>query len=80
MLSMRPERGCSDRDRQPETTEALTCSIECTFCEGCASGCSVAPAPLRRQARPAGRDGWWHGPRNIRPPRVLKAGGCTPRI
>lgn len=36
MLELRPNCECCDRDLPPESTEALICSFECTFCKPCA--------------------------------------------
>jgi hypothetical protein len=35
MLEMRPGCECCDKNLPPESTEALICSFECTFCEKC---------------------------------------------
>ncbi len=37
MLEMRPNCECCDVDLAPETSGALICSFECTFCAACAS-------------------------------------------
>jgi uncharacterized protein len=37
MLELRPNCECCDRDLPPESTEALICSFECTFCRSCAA-------------------------------------------
>jgi hypothetical protein len=36
MLELRPNCECCDRDLPPESTEAVICSFECTFCADCA--------------------------------------------
>ena len=36
MLQLRPNCECCDRDLPPDSTEALICSFECTFCRACA--------------------------------------------
>jgi len=36
MLEMRPNCECCDRDLPPDSTDALICSFECTFCGTCA--------------------------------------------
>ena len=36
MLQLRPNCECCDRDLPPDSTEALICSFECTFCRTCA--------------------------------------------
>lgn len=38
MLQLRPNCECCDRDLSPDSTEAVICSFECTFCRGCADG------------------------------------------
>ena len=35
MLQLRPNCECCDRDLPPESTEAMICSFECTFCRPC---------------------------------------------
>lgn len=37
MLELRPNCECCDKDLPPESTEAVICSFECTFCVDCAS-------------------------------------------
>ena len=36
MLEMRPNCECCDKDLPPDSTEALICTFECTFCTDCA--------------------------------------------
>jgi len=36
MLKLRPNCECCNRDLPPQSTEALICSFECTFCRSCA--------------------------------------------
>ena len=36
MLQIHPNCQCCDKDLPPESTEAMICSFECTFCESCA--------------------------------------------
>jgi hypothetical protein len=36
MLELRPGCECCDRDLPPDSTEALICTFECTFCTTCA--------------------------------------------
>jgi len=38
MLELRPGCECCDRDLPPDSTEAMICSFECTFCRGCGDG------------------------------------------
>ena len=35
MLQMRPNCECCDRNLPPDSTEAMICSFECTFCNAC---------------------------------------------
>ena len=35
---MRPNCECCDLDLPPDTTDAVICTFECTFCQGCADG------------------------------------------
>lgn len=37
MLEMRPNCECCDKDLPPDSTDALICSFECTFCASCAT-------------------------------------------
>lgn len=36
MLDLRPNCECCDTDLAPETSGAMICSFECTFCTSCA--------------------------------------------
>ncbi len=36
MLELRPNCECCDIDLPPDSTEAMICSFECTFCADCA--------------------------------------------
>ncbi len=36
MLTLRPNCECCDADLPPDSTEAMICSFECTFCRRCA--------------------------------------------
>lgn len=36
MLQLRPNCECCDRDLLADSTDALICSFECTFCRACA--------------------------------------------
>lgn len=61
MLQLRPNCECCDRDLPPESTEAMICSFECTFCAACANGVLKGQCPncggefVRRPRRPAGK-------------------------
>lgn len=35
MLEIRPNCECCDKDLLPDSTEAMICTYECTFCKGC---------------------------------------------
>ena len=35
MLELRPNCECCDKDLPPESTEAMICTFECTFCTEC---------------------------------------------
>jgi uncharacterized protein len=78
MLALRPNCECCDKDLPPESTEAMICSFECTFCRACVEGILQGICPncggglVARPIRPAGK-------LEAYPPsteRVLKAGGC----
>jgi hypothetical protein len=45
MLLMKPSCECCDRDLPADSTEAVICSFECTWCVVCAEQClgSVCP-------------------------------------
>jgi hypothetical protein len=59
MLALRPNCECCDKDLPPESTEAMICSFECTFCADCVSGVLQNVCPncggelVRRPVRPA---------------------------
>lgn len=36
MLALRPNCECCDKDLPPESTEAVICTFECTWCRDCA--------------------------------------------
>lgn len=79
MLELRPNCECCDKDLPPDSTEAMICTFECTFCRQCANdilkgvcpncGGNFEPRPIRPatalQRHPASTE------------RVLKDGGCT---
>jgi hypothetical protein len=35
MLEIRPNCECCDKDLPPDSTEAMICTFECTFCRDC---------------------------------------------
>ena len=57
MLQLRPNCECCDVDLPPESTEAMICTFECTFCTACAQdllgnvcpncGGGFSPRPVR---------------------------------
>ena len=59
MLVLRPNCECCDKDLPPQSTEAVICSFECTFCAHCASTVLNATCPncagnfVPRPIRPA---------------------------
>jgi len=61
MLELRPNCECCDKDLPPESTEAMICTFECTFCRGCAQGVLEGVCPncggnlVQRPIRPAGK-------------------------
>ena len=61
MLELRPNCECCDKDLPPESTEALICSFECTFCVTCADNMLAGVCPnwggelVRRPRRPANK-------------------------
>ncbi|MGE3802783.1 MAG: DUF1272 domain-containing protein [Candidatus Kapaibacterium sp.] len=78
MLQLRPNCECCNRDLPPDSTEAMICTFECTFCRNCVEsrlngvcpncGGNFAPRPIRPPDRleryPASTE------------RVVKEGGC----
>ncbi len=60
MLILKPSCECCDVDLPPESTEAMICSFECTFCRACVEhrldgrcpncGGSFVPRPIRPAA------------------------------
>jgi hypothetical protein len=63
MLALRPNCECCDRDLPPESTAAMICTFECTFCADCAQGVLQNVCPncggelVRRPVRPAEKRG-----------------------
>jgi hypothetical protein len=79
MLQLRPNCECCDKDLPPESTEALICSFECTFCVTCVTTVLKGKCPncggelVARPRRPAEKLAKY-------PPstqRVLKPQGCA---
>ncbi len=38
MLELRPNCECCDCDLPPDSTDAMICTFECTFCRNCVDG------------------------------------------
>lgn len=61
MLTLRPNCECCDRDLPAESTLAVICSFECTFCRDCAEQRLDGHCPncggelVRRPIRPAAK-------------------------
>ena len=61
MLQLRPNCECCDRDLLADSTDALICSFECTFCRECADNRLNRTCPncggelLQRPRRPAAK-------------------------
>lgn len=59
MMKLKPNCECCDRNLPPESTEAVICSFECTFCAACADEILKGACPncsgnlVRRPIRPA---------------------------
>ncbi|MEP5763285.1 MAG: DUF1272 domain-containing protein [Halieaceae bacterium] len=45
MLELRPNCERCDKDLPPESTEALICTFECTFCRSCAESVFKGKCP-----------------------------------
>ena len=63
MLEMRPNCECCDKDLPPDSTEAVICTFECTFCADCASTRLKDVCP---------NCGGGFQPRPVRPARLLQ--------
>lgn len=78
MLELRPNCECCDKDLPPESTDALICSFECTFCSSCADNALNGRCPncggelVRRPRRPENKLAK-NPPSSV---RVLKPSGC----
>ena len=78
MLELRPNCECCDKDLPPESTEAVICTFECTFCSDCSENllkhvcpnCSgdLVQRPIRPEAALV------DNPASTK--RVLKEEGC----
>lgn len=80
MLELRPNCECCDKDLPPESTEAMICSFECTFCRNCAANVLTGICPncggnlVQRPIRPASKLADSPASTN----RFLQPGGCQP--
>lgn len=78
MLDLRPNCECCDRDLPPDSSAAMICTFECTFCRDCATGVLGGTCPncggnlVQRPVRPARMLEKY--PASTR--RVFKAEGC----
>ncbi len=78
MLQLRPNCECCDVDLPPDSTSALICTFECTFCANCAEQRLNGVCPncggelVRRPRRPPEKLAKF--PASTR--RVLKPDGC----
>jgi hypothetical protein len=79
MLEIRPNCECCGRDLPPDSTDALICSFECTFCRPCATRVLAGACPncggelVARPRRPASKLVAYPASSQ----RVLKEGGCA---
>lgn len=79
MLQLRPNCECCDKDLPPDSTEALICSFECTFCAPCVTNVLKGKCPncggelVARPRRPAEKLAKY--PASTQ--RVLKPQGCA---
>jgi hypothetical protein len=61
MLQLRPNCECCDSDLPAQSTDAMICSFECTFCRECAENTLLGNCPncggelLQRPRRPAAK-------------------------
>ncbi len=78
MLELRPNCECCDKDLPPDSTEAMICSFECTFCEECVTETLGGRCPncgggfVSRPIRPADALARYPASNN----RVFKPEGC----
>jgi hypothetical protein len=81
MLQLRPDCECCDRDLPADSTEAMICSFECTFCRDCARHRLQGKCPncggelVARPRRPAEK--LLKYPPSVQ--RVFKPQGCADR-
>ncbi len=78
MLELRPNCECCDKDLPPESTAAMICTFECTFCADCVADVLRGVCPncggnfSLRPVRPAALLGKYPASTE----RVLKKAGC----
>jgi uncharacterized protein len=78
MLQLRPNCECCNVDLPPDSTAALICTFECTFCSDCAENRLQGTCPncggelMRRPRRPANKLEKY--PASTQ--RVFKPAGC----
>jgi hypothetical protein len=78
MLQMRPNCECCDKDLPPDSTDALICTFECTFCIDCATAVLKGVCPncggemVKRPRRAADKLAKYPASTE----RVLKPHGC----
>ncbi len=78
MLELRPNCECCGKDLGPASTEAMICSFECTFCDGCAATtlggrCPNCGGELVRRPRRSGAALATHPASTV---RIVKPRGC----
>lgn len=79
MLILKPNCECCDKDLPPESSEAMICSFECTFCVSCADTVLKGKCPncggnlVTRPIRPVEK--LLKFPPSTE--RVVKEAGCT---
>ncbi len=82
MLELKPNCECCDKDLPPESTEAVICSIECTFCVSCSNTILNNQCPncggnlVERPIRPAK----WLGKYPASTNRVINESGCKATV
>ena len=78
MLQLRPGCECCDRNLPPDSSDAMICSFECTFCRSCATTVLGGRCPncggelVSRPRRPADKLAKYPASTE----RVLKPAGC----
>lgn len=79
MLALKPNCECCNKDLPPDTSEALICSFECTFCHTCAQRILKMVCPncsgnlVARPIRP--REALKNNPASTQ--RVFNPDGCA---